>query len=128
MANEKTQRDNQTRAQAAKILHERAAEKRAKDQALVAVEYRAAAESEDVVLEDIRKKLRGYIEYHTKMARDGVGIQKTGHVLENGEAEVETVFYTNEKRVSELDKAAGLLELSDYIDRQLTPPVSSVKK
>lgn len=125
MTTEKTQRDNETRAQAVKILHEREAKKRADAQAAIAAEYRSAVDNEDPVLADIRKKLQGYIDYHTKMAQDGVGVQKTGHKLEDGTDEMETIFYTGEKRLSELDKAAGLLELSDYIDRvtKLPEPV-----
>lgn len=122
MVKKSTQEANQTRAQVSKSVYEKAMKQRAESQQLLAAEYRRASEEGDPILLDIQKKLKGFVEYHTKMARDGVGVKKTGHVLQNGESEMETVFYTNNKRVSELDKSAGLLELSDYIDRQINPP------
>lgn len=85
------------------------------------------AEAENPVLIDIITKAQSFVKYHTKMAQDGVGVRKTGHVLENGTAEVETVYYTTEKRVGELDKAAGILELLDYIERQLKMPEPTAK-
>lgn len=127
MVKKQVEEANLTRAQKGKILHEKAAKQRADTQALLATAYQKAFQENDPVLLDILKKLKGYAEYHAKMARDGVGVKKTGHTLENGEAEMETVFYTNEKRITELDKSAGLLELSDYIDRQLNPPELKTK-
>lgn len=103
-------------------LHARNNEERAK----VASDTKAAylANKDHPILVDILKKARAFSAYHTKMAKDGVGYRSTGSKLEDGSPEQELFYYTSEKRVSEMDKSAGIDELIDYIERQLadSPP------
>lgn len=106
-----------TRVQAKAEAHKKATKDRADDIAYVKAAYQA--EREGVVVQDVLAKAKAFAAYHTKVAQDGVGARKTGFKLENGQDEVENVYFTNEKRVSELDKAAGLMELVDYIERQI---------
>lgn len=110
---------NSTRAAKAK-LHAENTQKRTNELKLTKAEY--LKEKDNPVVLDILAKAEAFAKYHTKMAQDGVGVRKTGHKLENGMDEVETIYYTNEKRITELDRAAGLLELVDYIKRQITVP------
>jgi hypothetical protein len=105
---------------AAAATHARKAKERALDIAGLKALY--IQERENPVILDILEKLKTFSNYHTKMAKDGVGVRNTGHKLQNGEAEMETVYYSNEKRVSELDKSAGLEEMLAYIERQFETP------
>lgn len=94
--------------------------RKSKDRAIVIADLKSLyiKEQENPVLLDVMKKLKSFADYHTKMAKDGVGVRNTGHKLENGEAEMETIYYSSEKRLSELDKAAGLEEMLAYVERQ----------
>jgi len=69
---------------------------------------------------DILAKAKSFAAYHAKMAKDAVGYRDTGQFDEKGKAIQEIVYYKGEKRLAELDKAAGIEELEDYILRQLT--------
>lgn len=99
-------------------LHKRNTEERKKEASNIKAAYLASKDSP--VLVDILKKARAFSAYHTKMAKDGVGYRSTGAKLEDGTPEQELFYYTSEKRVSEMDKSAGIDELIDYIERQLT--------
>jgi hypothetical protein len=88
------------------------------------------------LLDGLLKKGRGFIDYHVKVAKDGVAARKTGDKYENGMDVIENVFLSKDERCSHLDKAAGLEELLNYIDRQLlaeapmpeVPTTQSVEK
>lgn len=69
---------------------------------------------------DILAKAKSFAAYHAKMAKDAVGYRDTGQFDDKGKAIQEIVYYKGEKRLAELDKAAGIEELEDYILRQLT--------
>lgn len=109
--------DKRSKIERAKQTHTRKTKERKNDTELIRAAYQS--EKDGIVLTDILSKANAFANYHTKMAQDGVGARKTGHKLENGTDEMETVFYDHEKRITELDKAAGLLELVDYIQRQM---------
>lgn len=109
--------DKRSKIERAKETHARKTKERASDIGLLRAAYQS--EKDGIVLADILSKIRAFANYHTKMAQDGVGARKTGHKLENGSDEMETVFYDHEKRITELDKAAGQLEVLDYIERQM---------
>lgn len=83
---------------------------------------------ENPVVKDILTKAQKFMAYHVKLAQDGVGARKTGHLLENNTEEVENYFLTPADRVSHLDKAAGIQELLDYINRQLETAVPTPEK
>lgn len=121
MANEdsvaKKIQEKRTRVQKAQELHQRNTKER-KDK-IQEVRALYIQNKDNPVLLDILEKARSFSNYHIKIAQDGVGARKTGFKLEDGSAEVENIFLTNNKRVSELDKSAGILELVDYIERQL---------
>ena len=109
-------KDKRTRIEKVKEVHERKSQERSEALALTKAQY--LVEEQNPVILDIIGKAKSFAAYHTKMAQDGVGYRNTGHVLKNGMPEQELYFFTSEKRVSELDKAAGILELLDYIERQ----------
>lgn len=116
---------NQTRAQKAKAIHEKAQAERT----AVAKNTKAIyqAEKDNPLLEDILAKANGFIKYHVKIAQDGVGARKTGHLLTNNQPEVENYFLSNSEVAGEMKKAAGIQELVDYIERQTATPESEVK-
>lgn len=88
------------------------------------------SEKDNPILLDLMAKLKTFQAYHNKIAQDGIGARPTGHKLVDGSAEVETIYLTNDQRAGHLDKAAGLQELADYVDRMLTvkPIVSKESK
>ena len=90
-----------------RVLHQKNSEERAKTASDIKAAYQAVADS--TVLVDILAKAKVFCTYHTKVAKDGVGYDQKGEVT----------YLTHEKRVSELDRAAGQQELIDYIERQL---------
>ena len=106
----------QTRMQQKKAVQQKASEERANAQKLLKAEYFKIKKS--AAVEDLLIKMRGFIDYHTKVAKDGVayenGKDADGNLIQH------TVRFTPEQRVSHLDKAAGLEEILDYIDRQLS--------
>jgi hypothetical protein len=111
---------NLNRAQKAKALHDKKTKERLSDAKAVKAVY--LAEREGPLLEDLLKKANGFIKYHVKIAQDGVGARKTGHLLSNGQPEVENYFLSNSEIAGEMKKAAGLQELVDYIERQTKLP------
>jgi len=104
-----------SRIQEKKEAHEKAAEERANIQKLLKAEYFKVKESP--ALQDLMKKLHGFVDYHTKVAKDGIGYEQ--YTNATGDLQQKTVRFTPEERVSHLDKAAGLEEILDYIERQL---------
>lgn len=120
MAKEKTRAANATRGQAAKAEHEKQAKIRQQEQASLKALY--LQERESPIIADILKKGKAFIDYHHKIAQDGVGARKTGYKLQDGTSEVENYFLSNDEIASEMKKAAGVQELVDYIERQLTLP------
>lgn len=109
--------EKRTRVQAKAAAHQKADKDRADNISNIRAAYQA--DRDGLIVKDILAKAKAFAAYHTKVAQDGVGARKTGFRLENGQEEVENIYFTNEKRVSELDRAAGLLELVDYIERQI---------
>ena len=125
MAKKDPKAANQTRAQKAKEIHEKAQAERVATAQNVKAIYQA--ERDNPVLEDILKKATGFIKYHVKIAQDGVGARKTGHLLTNEQPEVENYFLSDSEIAGEMKKAAGIQELVDYIERQLAQPEEEVK-
>lgn len=73
---------------------------------------------------DLMKQLEKFVAYHTKVAKDGVGLEDRKH--EDGSITQEVVRLTPEQRVSEIDKAAGIEEIIGYVSRKLAvTPVKS---
>jgi hypothetical protein len=114
---------SQNRRLAAKALHEKNSQIRKGEAETLKAQY--LKEKANPVLVDILTKAKSFASYHTKMAQDGVGARATNDRYENGQPVMETVYYSNEKRISEIDKASGILELVDYIERQITEPKPS---
>lgn len=102
-------------------LHNRMNKKR--KEAADTIKSAYLADKDGLVLSDVLAKARGFVAYHVKLAQDGTGARRTGFKLEDGTAEVENYFLSSSERVTHLDKSAGLLEIIDYIERQLTIPV-----
>lgn len=69
------------------------------------------AEKDGIVITDLLKKAELLSQYHLKIAKDGVGYKNEGK---------ESYHLSSEERVRELDRAAGIDELFDYITRQIT--------
>lgn len=78
------------------------------------IAYRKAFGDNDTVLMDIIGRLKNLIEFHSRLAKDGTGFRGQEFVVFNGE-----------QRLSHIDKAAGLGELSDVIDRLLTESIDT---
>ena len=107
---EETKKANMTRAQKAKQLKEENDRERKAQIQLLKAEYLKMKDSP--VLQDIIAKANQFANYHIKISRDAVGADADGNII----------YFTNEKRVSELDRSAGNLELVDYIDRMIDDP------
>lgn len=85
-------------------------------------------EQNNPVVQDILKKIRSFADYHMKMAKDGVGAKAVGSDAK-GQPILETVYYTNEKRLGEVDRAAGQEEIESYILRMFEiKPMEPAKK
>lgn len=117
---------NMTRAQKAKEAHEIASKQRATKIAESKTLYQS--ESEGPLLEDILERARKYIKYHIKIAQDGVGSRKTGDKYENNQDVMEVYYLTPTERVTHLDKAAGIQEIIDTIERLMEPPKPKATK
>jgi hypothetical protein len=116
---------NKTRAQKAKATHEAATKQRKADAESLKALY--LAKKDDAVLQDVLEKAKRFISLHNKIAQDGVGARPTGEKYENGMDVVENIYLTNNQRAGHLDKSAGIQELVDYIERQITPPAPDSK-
>jgi ribosomal protein L29 len=99
-----------------KEVHAKASEERANAQKLLKAEYFKL--KENLAMQDLTAKLHSFIEYHTKVAKDGVAYENGKDA--QGNLFQQTVRFTPQQRVSHLDKAAGLEEIADYLDRQLS--------
>lgn len=121
MAKDKTETETKStglpksRMQEKKEVQRKAAEERANTQKLLKAEYFKLKDSPAV--EDLLKKLRGFIDYHTQIAKDGVAYESVPDG--SGGTTLKTVRVTPEERLSHLDKSAGLGEILDYFNRQL---------
>lgn len=118
MATQNVKQNNVRRSQAAKKAHEQANQERAKTENELRVSY-AKIKDEPAFL-DILNKGKQFGGYHLKMAKDGVGYRETGRKDDSGNPVQETVFFDQHKRVTELDKAAGIEELTAYIEGRVS--------
>lgn len=66
---------------------------------------------------DLLAKGRALATFHMKIAKDGVGYKEG--VNDKGEVVQVEVKLSNDERLRELDRSAGLDELIGYIERQL---------
>lgn len=76
---------------------------------------------------DLVAKIRSFAEYHTKIAKDGVGFENKVIGQHEGAPIQEQVVVklTHEQRVTDLDKAAGIEEILDYVTRKVTIDLSN---
>lgn len=117
MTDAKTIQENRTRVQKVKALHEQKSKERADTASNIKAAYQA--EKDGPVIADLILKAKTFINYHQNLAQNAQGARKTGYMLENKQPEVENYFLGSEERLSNLDKAAGIQELLDYIERQI---------
>lgn len=104
-----------TKAQVAKELHQKKNQERADKINELRISYKRI--KEEPAFKDILVKAQQFADYHLKMAKDGVGYRETGGKDAEGNALQETVFFDSNKRVTELDKAAGIEEIVGYLER-----------
>ena len=107
----------QGRLQVRRAAHKARVEEQSKE--VDAIKHSYARIKDEPAFRDLLAKMKAFAGYHTKMAKDGVGYRDTGEFDEKNKPIQEIVYYTNEKRVSELDKAAGIEEIEDYVVRQV---------
>ena len=110
------------RRKAIKELHEKNSRDRAETARIIKTEYMKIADSPAIA--DLLKKLKALAEYHTKIAKDGVGYRSSGQKDNNGNPIEELVYHTSEKRMSELDRSVGVQEAIDLLERQLAEPIA----
>lgn len=103
--------------------HREKAETLKSAQKLLANQYLQIRGSDALV--DLQTKMQGYQDYHLKLAKDGVAYEPTGQSDSNGESIMRTVRLTPEERTGHLDKASGIQEIIDYLDRRLALPTKS---
>jgi hypothetical protein len=73
----------------------------------------------DPVFQNIIKVTQSFIDYHNKLAQDGVGYKE--NINGQGAKLQETIELSDAQRVAHLNKAAAQQEILDYIDRRSTP-------
>lgn len=66
---------------------------------------------------DLVAKIESFSAYHLKVAKDGVGFTET--VTADGQIKQTQVKLSSEDRMRDLDRAAGIEEISAYIERML---------
>jgi hypothetical protein len=125
MASETTKEKNINRAKIAKENHEKASKDRADTINKIHVAFLNG--NWDIIYPNLIEKITGFQKYHIKIAQDGVGARTTGYKLEDGSPEVENIYLTASQRASHLDKAAGLEEILDYLNRMTIIPDSIVE-
>lgn len=80
---------------------------------------------DDPVILDILKTARELGAYHRTIAEDGVANEATGRVDKDGIAEMQMLRLNDRQRMGHLDKAAGIQEMLNYIDRRVNGMVKS---
>ena len=113
MANNVAEKIQAKRKKVEKIqeVHKRRVKERADKVSLLKAAY--VSDKDSLVLKDILEKIKQFAAYHTKVAQDGVGNRRVA------KDQYDTVDLLPDKRLSEMDKAAGQLEIIAYIKRQL---------
>lgn len=101
--------------------HQQANKDRAADIDAIRASYQKIKDTPG--FKDILTKAGELIKYHEKIAKDGVGYKTV--MDENGIPRQELIYFTPEKRLGELDRAAGLEELIVYVERQLVLRVAT---
>lgn len=101
-----------------RAIHAQMTDERIKAANALKVSYKQI--KDQPAFQDVMAKLQKLADLHTKMAKDGVGYRDRGTTNVAGQPEQELVFFTNNKRASELDRANGLEEGLAYIERQIT--------
>lgn len=107
---EKTEAQRRREAHKQRVISDAGEEKRLK------AEYYKVKDTE--AFADLMSRLEKFVAYHTKVAKDGVGLEDKKD--DDGNTTQEVVRLTPEQRVSELDKAAGIEEIIGYLTRKLT--------
>lgn len=69
--------------------------------------------SKEPVFEDFMKVINSFADYHRKISQDGIAYKRLSS------DRVEEITLDPTQRVGHLDKAAGIQEILDYIDRRL---------
>lgn|ERR1044072_946855 len=82
---------------------------------------------DEPAFQDILKKGKMLADYHLKMAKDGVGYRDTGELDDAGNPRQELIFFDQNKRTSELDKAAGVEEVIAYVEKQAEASETQLK-
>jgi hypothetical protein len=79
---------------------------------------------ESIALADILEKSKSFMSYHSRVAQDGVAYEFD----KDGQEHI--VRLTADQRVGHMDRAAGIGEMVDYIERKITiePEVNKEEK
>jgi hypothetical protein len=120
------EQEEKTRLQLRKERHQEMVKERKADRDRLKIAYKKASNEE--VLEDILGKIKNFINYHTQVARDGVGGKPTGQVDKQNQPIIDYVPLSKEERLTHLDKAAGQEEVLNYINRMLADDPAEKKK
>jgi hypothetical protein len=107
-----------TRLQQKKLSHQKAIKERTDNLNELHLSYTKI--KDELAFKDILEKISALEKYHTKVAKDGVGSKPTGEFDESGNERMELVYLSQEKRVAELDRAAGIGEINSYLERQVS--------
>lgn len=102
-----------------RLDRERATNERVNAEKALTAEYLKIAKTP--AFQDLLSKVKSFGDYHLKIAKDGVGLKDVS------EGRQEIIKLSHEERVSELDKAAGIEEILDYLTRKTTITTSTNK-
>lgn len=110
--------DQKGRVAKAKKAHEQANKERADEANALRISFKNI--KDEPAFQHTLYMLQHLADLHTRVAKDGGGYRDTGRRDISGNAEQELVFFTPEKRMSELDQASGLEEGLAWMQRQIT--------
>lgn len=108
--------DPRTRAQVKKELHERKQKERQQQAADLKMQYVELAEHPALV--DFLQKAHAFLNYHNKLAVDGVGARNMG-LDEDNQPIIEDYYLTDSQVARELGAVSGLQQLITYVENKL---------
>lgn len=81
----------------------------------------------NALLKEVLEIGRKLSDYHNRVGHQGVGARETGHMLENGMAEVENFYLDKDRRLTEIDKSEGIEEFIAALERYMNPQPAVIK-
>jgi len=108
--------DRQARRLLAKELHDKNTQERLRERDALRAHYTQIKDSP--AFQDILSMAHKFVDFHIRLAKDGVGTRKIG-VNNNGNPILEDYVLSHQERVAELDQVKGIEQLIAYIENKI---------